>query len=79
MRKLIVGAQVSLDGVMQAPGGQTEEPTHGFRFGGWSMPYVLVAKLTQTPHGNVSGVCSFATTTSSGATARVSSRKRNAS
>src|SRR5829696_4246880 len=39
MRKIIVGAQVSLDGVMQAPGGPTEDPTHGFKFGGWSMPY----------------------------------------
>jgi dihydrofolate reductase len=39
MRKIIVGAQVSLDGVMQAPGGPTEDPTQGFRFGGWSMPY----------------------------------------
>ena len=40
MRKLIVGAQVSIDGVMQAPGGPTEDPTGGFSFGGWSMPYV---------------------------------------
>src|SRR5436190_19136343 len=39
MRKIIVGAQVSMDGVMQAPGGPTEDPTSGFRFGGWSMPY----------------------------------------
>ena len=39
MRKLIVGAQLSLDGVMQAPGGPTEDPTSGFRFGGWAMPY----------------------------------------
>src|SRR5579872_407968 len=39
MRKIIVGAQVSLDGVMQAPGGPTEDPTKGFKFGGWSMPY----------------------------------------
>jgi dihydrofolate reductase len=39
VRKIIVGAQVSLDGVMQAPGGPTEDPTKGFRFGGWSMPY----------------------------------------
>ena len=30
---------VSLDGVMQAPGGPTEDPTRGFRFGGWAMPY----------------------------------------
>jgi dihydrofolate reductase len=39
MRKIIVGAQVSMDGVMQAPGGPTEDPTKGFRFGGWVMPY----------------------------------------
>jgi dihydrofolate reductase len=39
MRKIIVGAQVSMDGVMQAPGGPTEDPTKGFQFGGWSMPY----------------------------------------
>ena len=39
MRKIIVGAQVSLDGVMQAPGGSTEDPTKGFTFGGWAMPY----------------------------------------
>jgi dihydrofolate reductase len=39
MRKIIVGAQVSMDGVMQAPGGPTEDATKGFKFGGWSMPY----------------------------------------
>jgi dihydrofolate reductase len=39
MRKIIVGAQVSMDGVMQGPGGQTEDPTKGFKLGGWSMPY----------------------------------------
>ena len=39
MRKIIVGAQVSMDGVMQAPGGPWEDPTRGFTFGGWSMPY----------------------------------------
>jgi dihydrofolate reductase len=39
MRKIIVGAQVSMDGVMQAPGGPMEDPTSGFNFGGWAMPY----------------------------------------
>lgn len=38
MRKIIVGAMVSIDGVMQAPGGPTEDPTKGFQFGGWVMP-----------------------------------------
>ena len=35
MRRINVGAMVSLDGVMQAPGGPSEDPTRGFRFGGW--------------------------------------------
>ena len=39
MRKIIVGAQVSMDGVMQAPGGPWEDPTRGFQLGGWVMPY----------------------------------------
>ena len=39
MRKVIVGAQVSMDGVMQAPGGPWEDPTRGFKFGGWAMPH----------------------------------------
>jgi dihydrofolate reductase len=39
MRKIVVGAQVSMDGIMQAPGGPWEDPTKGFTFGGWVMPY----------------------------------------
>jgi len=39
MRKLIASAFVSLDGVMQAPGGPEEDPTGGFAFGGWTVPY----------------------------------------
>ena len=35
MRRVIVGAMVSMDGVMQAPGGPEEDPTGGFEFGGW--------------------------------------------
>ena len=38
MRKVIVGAMVSIDGVMQAPGGPQEDPTGGFKFGGWIAP-----------------------------------------
>jgi dihydrofolate reductase len=36
MRKIIASAFISLDGVMQAPGGPEEDPTGGFRHGGWS-------------------------------------------
>jgi dihydrofolate reductase len=39
MRKIIVATFISLDGVMQAPGGPNEDPTGGFTFGGWNPPY----------------------------------------
>ena len=39
MRKLLVATFVSLDGVMQAPGGPQEDPTGGFAFGGWTFPH----------------------------------------
>jgi len=39
MRKLIVSEFVSLDGVMQAPGGEDEDRDGGFAHGGWTMPY----------------------------------------
>lgn len=39
MRKLIASAFVSLDGVMQAPGGPDEDPTGGFAYGGWVFNY----------------------------------------
>jgi dihydrofolate reductase len=38
MRKVIVGAFVSMDGVMQGPGGPEEDPTGGFKYGGWVAP-----------------------------------------
>jgi len=40
MRKIIAITQVSLDGVMQAPGGPEEDPSNGFTQGGWAMPFL---------------------------------------
>jgi len=39
MRKLIVAEHISLDGVIQAPGGPEEDPSGDFRLGGWTVPY----------------------------------------
>jgi dihydrofolate reductase len=39
MRKIVAAAFVSLDGVMQAPGGPAEDPTGGFACGGWTVNY----------------------------------------
>jgi dihydrofolate reductase len=39
MRKIVAAAFVSLDGVMQAPGGPEEDPTGGFKYGGWTFPF----------------------------------------
>ncbi len=39
MRQILASAFVSLDGVMQAPGGPQEDPSGGFALGGWTHPY----------------------------------------
>src|SRR4026207_1773087 len=39
MRKIIVLSMITLDGVMQAPGGPKEDTSGGFKYGGWTAPY----------------------------------------
>lgn len=53
MRKIIVLSMITLDGVMQAPGGPEEDTSGDFKYGGWSAPYgdevsgELMGKLMQ--------------------------------
>ena len=39
MRKIIVLSMITLDGVLQAPGGPKEDTSGGFKYGGWTQPY----------------------------------------
>ncbi|MER8701074.1 dihydrofolate reductase family protein [Mesorhizobium sp. M1273] len=51
MKKIIAATFVSLDGVMQAPGGPQEDPVGGFEFGGWTFHYwddVMGAAMGET-------------------------------
>lgn len=43
MRKIIVQEFITLDGVIQAPGGPEEDKSSGFKYGGWTAPYFYEA------------------------------------
>jgi dihydrofolate reductase len=51
MRKLVVLQNVTLDGVMQAPGGRDEDRRGGFEHGGWSGPYQDAVKMQKMGEG----------------------------
>lgn len=61
MRKLIVSTFLTLDGVMQAPGGPGEDDSGGFAHGGWSVSYwdelmgQVMGEATSTPFAMVLG------------------------
>lgn len=44
MRKVVVFTNLTLDGVMQAPGRPDEDPRGGFTHGGWAAPYAAMAQ-----------------------------------
>src|SRR6187399_2771512 len=46
--RIIISEFVSLDGVVQAPGGKDEDPEGGFQHGGWSMPFFDVDTMGAT-------------------------------
>ena len=39
MRKIVVLSMITLDGVMQGPGGPKEDTSGGFKYGGWTEPF----------------------------------------
>lgn len=58
MRKLITITYITLDGVMQSPGGSKEDTADGFKYGGWQMAWdeadevadKLMTKFMDTPY-----------------------------
>jgi dihydrofolate reductase len=56
MRKIIVVSYLSMDGVLQAPGGPEEDPSNGFKWGGWTfhfgdeMTNQILGKILSTPY-----------------------------
>ena len=60
MRKLIVNTMLSLDGVMQSPGGPDDDPTGGFSLGGWGATYVDEEMMSRVAESARTSCCSAA-------------------
>ena len=54
MREIMAITQVTVDGVMQGPGGPGEDPSNGFTLGGWAMPFVDET-LSDVIHETIAG------------------------
>jgi hypothetical protein len=69
MRKLKIIEHISLDGVIQAPGGPEEDTGSGFKHGGWSAPHAdpEAGKAIMKAHGELSICCWVAEPTISSA------------
>ena len=54
MRKIIVFSMITLDGVIQGPGGPKEDTSGGFKYGGWVAPYTddVYDKVVQELRGD---------------------------
>src|SRR5215510_16148382 len=65
MRKITVLSMITLDGVMQAPGGRKEDTSGGFKYGGWTAPFgdeefnKIVEKELQQPADYILGRKTF--------------------
>src|SRR5262245_19643784 len=64
--RIVVSEFMSLDGVVQAPGGPTEDTSGGFRHGGWSMPYFdpkvmgpVINELSERCEALLQGACTY--------------------
>jgi len=56
MRKITVLEHITLDGVIQAPGGPEEDPSDGFAYGGWAAPYHDQDKSIETAFNKMLGM-----------------------
>ena len=77
MRKLVVNTFMSLDGVMQSPGGPDEDPTGGFTHGGWAVNYFDDEMMGQMSDARPTSCCSVVGPTRSSRRTGLTTRARS--